>query len=49
MVGKYDDAVAQLESTLAMDPNYFPTHHWLSMAYIQESMPNDALEEGPRL
>jgi DNA-binding winged helix-turn-helix (wHTH) protein/TolB-like protein/Tfp pilus assembly protein PilF len=45
MVRKYDDAVAQLQKTLAMDPNYFPTHHWLSMTYIQKSMPNDAFHE----
>jgi len=45
MVRKYDDAVAQLQRTLAMDPNYFPTHHWLSMTYIQKSMPNDAFQE----
>jgi TolB-like protein/Tfp pilus assembly protein PilF len=45
MVGKYDDAVIQLQNTLAMDPNYFPTHHWLSMTYIQKSMPNDAFQE----
>lgn len=45
MVRKYDDAVAQLQKTLAMDPNYFPTHHWLSMTYIQKSMPNDAFQE----
>jgi len=45
MVGKYDDAVAQLQNTLAMDPNYFPTHHWLSMAYIEKSMPNEAFKE----
>jgi TolB-like protein/Tfp pilus assembly protein PilF len=45
MVGKYDDAVAHLQNTLAMDPNYFPAHHWLSMTYIEKSMPNDALQE----
>jgi TolB-like protein/DNA-binding winged helix-turn-helix (wHTH) protein/Tfp pilus assembly protein PilF len=45
MVRKYDDAVAQLQNTLAMDPNYFPTHHWLSMTYIEKSMANDALQE----
>ena len=37
--------VAQLQKTLAMDPNYFPTHHWLSMTYIQKSMPSEALQE----
>jgi Tfp pilus assembly protein PilF len=45
MVGKYDDAVIQLQNTLAMDSNYFPTHHWLSMTYMQTSRPNDALQE----
>jgi DNA-binding winged helix-turn-helix (wHTH) protein/TolB-like protein/Tfp pilus assembly protein PilF len=45
MVGKYDDAVIQLQNTLAMDSNYFPTHHWLSMTYIQKSRPNDAFQE----
>ena len=45
MVRKYDDAVAQLQKTLAMDPNYFPTHHWLALTYIQKSMPEEALEE----
>jgi TolB-like protein/DNA-binding winged helix-turn-helix (wHTH) protein/Tfp pilus assembly protein PilF len=45
MVGKYDDAVAHLQNTLAMDPNYFPAHHWLSMTYIEKAMPNDALQE----
>ena len=45
MVRKYDDAVAQLQQTLATDPNYFPTHHWLSMTYIEKSMPNDAFQE----
>jgi len=45
MVGKYDDAVAQLQKTLAIDPNYFPAHHWLSMTYIEKSKPHDALQE----
>jgi Tfp pilus assembly protein PilF len=45
MVGKYDDAVTQLQKTLAMDPNYFPTHHWLALTYIQKHKPEEALEE----
>jgi anion-transporting ArsA/GET3 family ATPase len=28
-----------------MDANYFPTHEWLAMTYIQKSMPEDALKE----
>jgi adenylate cyclase len=28
-----------------MDPNYFPTHVWLALAYIQKSMYEQALQE----
>jgi adenylate cyclase len=45
---RFDFAVDQLRKTLEMDDNYFPTHVWLALAYIQKSMYEHAINEAQK-
>jgi serine/threonine-protein kinase len=40
---RYDDAVAQLRRTLELDPESVNAHFWLGYAYLQKSMPEQAV------
>jgi eukaryotic-like serine/threonine-protein kinase len=42
---RYDEAIRQLRTTLAVDPDYFWAHEFLGRAYTQTGALNDAVSE----
>jgi serine/threonine-protein kinase len=42
--GAYDDAIAQLEKTVQLEPNYYPTYQVLAAAYEQKGKYAKAIE-----
>ena len=42
--GEYDDAIAQLEKTVELEPRYFQTYLFLGQAYEQKGMYAKAIE-----
>jgi len=42
---RYDQAVEQLRKAAEIDADYFPTHLWLAWAYLQQHIPEKALQE----
>ena len=42
---RYDDAIEQSRNTLELDPNFFPAHRYLGLAYEQKAMYAEAIAE----
>jgi serine/threonine protein kinase/Tfp pilus assembly protein PilF len=45
---RYDEAADQLRKTREMDDNYYPTHRWLALVYIEKSMNKQAIQEAQK-
>jgi tetratricopeptide (TPR) repeat protein len=44
-VRRYDEAIAQVQRTLALDPNFYYAHYLLGWAYYKKGMYREAISE----
>jgi tetratricopeptide (TPR) repeat protein len=42
---RYDDAIAQYQKTLEIDPSFWVAHHYLGLAYAKKGMNEEAINE----
>ena len=42
---RYDDAIAQYQKTLEIDPTFWVAHHYLGLAYAKKGMHSEAITE----
>ncbi|HEX4899188.1 MAG TPA: protein kinase [Pyrinomonadaceae bacterium] len=42
---RYDDAIAQYQKTLEIDPTFWVAHHYLGLAYAKKGMSDQAISE----
>ena len=42
---RYDDAIAQYQKTLEIDPDFWVAHHYLGLAYAKKGMHDEAINE----
>ena len=42
---RYDDAIAQYQKTLEIDPDFWVAHHYLGLAYAKKGMYEEAISE----
>jgi tetratricopeptide (TPR) repeat protein len=45
LAGRYDEAIEHCKKLLEVDPNFFPAHRYLGLAYEQKGMYAKAIEE----
>jgi serine/threonine protein kinase/TolB-like protein/Tfp pilus assembly protein PilF len=46
--GQSDQAIEQLQKTIAKDPNFWQPHHWISQVYAQKRMYPEALAQAQK-